>query len=167
MKRLFIFISTILLSLYMVMNLVDKQEEILFGDYPTVDVLGTAVDQPVASRETVTETLTKLAKEQNSLIARRIVEPNEAGETRFSYATYGEGELATGLTISSKESAETSDLSGSYLIVSGNLNGDMLQKALQQLGYNGFVSNKTNLIAILIAIISSSTGILSLVIFLL
>ena len=151
----------------MVMNLVDKQEEILFGDYPTVDVLGTAVDQPVASRETVTETLTKLAKEQNSLIARRIVEPNEAGETRFSYATYGEGELATGLTISSKESAETSDLSGSYLIVSGNLNGDMLQKALQQLGYNGFVSNKTNLIAILIAIISSSTGILSLVIFLL
>ena len=167
MKRLFIFISTILLSLYMVMNLVDKQEEILFGDYPTVDVLGTAVDQPVASRETVTETLTKLAKEQNSLIARRIVEPNEAGETRFSYATYGEGELPTGLTISSKESAETSDLSGSYLIVSGNLNGDMLQKALQQLGYNGFVSNKTNLIAILIAIISSSTGILSLVIFLL
>ena len=39
MKRLFIFISTILLSLYMVMNLMDKQEEILFGDYPTVERL--------------------------------------------------------------------------------------------------------------------------------
>ena len=167
MKRLFIFISTILLSLYMVMNLVDKQEEILFGDYPTVDVLGTAVDQPVASRETVTETLTKLAKEQDSLIARRIVEPNEAGETRFSYATYGEGELPTGLTISSKESAETSDLSGSYLIVSGSLDGVSLQTTLKELGYNGFVSKRTESFSMVLLLATTPMGLLSLAVFLL
>jgi len=33
-------------------------------------------------------------------------------ETRFIYATYGEGELPEGLTIYSKESSETSDLLG-------------------------------------------------------
>lgn len=167
MKRLFIFISTLLLSLYTVMNIVDKQEQILFGGYPTVDVLGTAVGHTVAGREEVTETLDKLAREHNSLIARRIVEPNEAGETRFTYATYGDGELPEGLTVSSKESAETSDLTGSYLIVSGNLEGLSLQETLQQLGYSGFAAEKTSPPSMVIALATSSTGILSLTIFLL
>ncbi|KXT84780.1 putative immunity protein [Streptococcus oralis] len=82
-----------------------------------------------------------MAIEHNSLIARRIVEPNEAGETRFTYATYGEGELPAGLTISSEESAETSDLLGSYLILSGGLDGVSLQTTLKELGYQGFDSN--------------------------
>lgn len=54
---------------------------------------------------------------------------------------YGEGKLPEGLTISSKESAETSDLLGSYLIVSGSLDGVSLQTTLKELGYQGFVSN--------------------------
>ena len=81
----------------------------------------------------MTEALSHLAVEPNSLIARRIVEPNEVGETRFTYATYGQGELPEGLTISSKESAETSDLLGSYPIVSGSLDGVSLQTAPKNL----------------------------------
>jgi len=130
MKRLFILISMVLVSLYMVITSVDHREEILFGNYPSVDVTGMVINQPVASREEVTEALSHLAVEHNSLIARRIVEPNEAGETRFIYATYGEGELPEGLTISSKESSETSDLLGSYLIVSGSLGGGGLKSGL-------------------------------------
>ena len=80
MKRLFILISMVLVSLYMVINSVDHREEILFRNYPSVDVMGTGLDQPVAGREEVTEALSNLAVEHNSLIARRIVEPNEAGE---------------------------------------------------------------------------------------
>ena len=80
MKRLFILISMVLVSLYMVINSVDQREEILFSNYPSVDVMGTGLDQPVAGREEVTEALSNLAVEHNSLIARRIVEPNEAGE---------------------------------------------------------------------------------------
>ena len=51
MKRLFILISMVLVSLYMVINSVDHREEILFGNYPSVDVTGMVINQPVASRE--------------------------------------------------------------------------------------------------------------------
>ncbi|WP_171043106.1 bacteriocin-associated integral membrane family protein [Streptococcus pseudopneumoniae] len=167
MKRLFILISMVLVSLYMVINSVDHREEILFGNYPSVDVMGTGLDQSVADREKLTEALSHLAVEHNSLIARRIVEPNEAGETRFTYATYGQGELPEGLTISSKESAETSDLLGSYLIVSGSLDGVSLQTALQELGYNGVVSNRTEAFSMVVLLAATPMGLLSLAIFLL
>ena len=167
MKRLFILISMVLVSLYMVITSVDHREEILFGNYPSVDVTGMVINQPVASREEVTEALSHLAVEQNSLIARRIVEPNEAGETRFTYATYGQGELPEGLTISSKESAETSDLLGSYLIVSGSLDGVSLQTTLKELGYQGFVSNGEDPFSIVLLLAATPMGLLSLAIFLL
>ncbi|HGS2882728.1 TPA: bacteriocin-associated integral membrane family protein [Streptococcus pneumoniae] len=167
MKRLFILISMVLVSLYMVITSVDHREEILFGNYPSVDVTGMMTNQPVASREEVTEALSHLAVEHNSLIARRIVEPNEAGETRFTYATYGEGELPEGLTISSKESAETSDLLGSYLIVSGSLDGVSLQTTLKELGYQGFVSNGEDPFSIVLLLTATPMVLLSLAIFLL
>ncbi|HET4466959.1 TPA: bacteriocin-associated integral membrane family protein [Streptococcus pneumoniae] len=167
MKRLFILISMVLVSLYMVITSVDHREEILFGNYPSVDVTGMMINQPVASREEVTEALSHLAVEHNSLIARRIVEPNEAGETLFTYATYGEGELPEGLTISSKESAETSDLLGSYLIVSGSLDGVSLQTTLKELGYQGFVSNGEDPFSIVLLLAATPMVLLSLAIFLL
>lgn len=167
MKRLFILISMVLVSLYMVITSVDHREEILFGNYPSVDVTGMMINQPVASREQVTEALSHLAVEHNSLIARRIVEPNEAGETRFTYATYGEGKLPEGLTISSKESAETSDLLGSYLIVSGSLDGVSLQTTLKELGYQGFVSNGEDPFSIVLLLTATPMVLLSLAIFLL
>ena len=167
MKCLFILISMVLVSLYMAITSVDHREEILFGNYPSVDVTGRVINQPVASREEVTEALSHLAVEQNSLIARRIVEPNKAGETRFTYATYGQGELPEGLTISSKESAETSDLLGSYLIVSGSLDGVSLQTTLKELGYQGFVSNGEDPFSIVLLLVATPMVLLSLAIFLL
>lgn len=167
MKRLFILISMVLVSLYMVTTSVDHREEILFGNYPSVDVTGMVINQPVAGREELTEALSNLAVEHNSLIARRIVEPNEAGETRFTYATYGQGELPAGLTVSSKESAETSDLLGSYLIVSGSLDGVSLQTTLKELGYNGFVSKRTESFSMILLLATTPMGLLSLAIFLL
>ena len=44
MKRLFILISMVLVSLYMVINSVDHREEILFGNYPSVDVTGMGIN---------------------------------------------------------------------------------------------------------------------------
>ncbi|MFS8972039.1 bacteriocin-associated integral membrane family protein [Streptococcus mitis] len=167
MKRFFILISMVLVSLYMVITSVDHREEILFGNYSSVDVTGMVINQPVASREEVTEALSHLAVEHKSLIARRIVEPNEAGETRFTYATYGQGELPEGLTISSKESAETSDLLGSYLIVSGSLDGVSLQTTLKELGYQGFVSNGEDPFSIVLLLAATPMVLLSLAIFLL
>ena len=59
MKRLFILISMVLVSLYMVITSVDHREEILFGNYPSVDVTGVVINQSVASREEVTEALNR------------------------------------------------------------------------------------------------------------
>lgn len=138
MKRLFILISMVLVSLYMVITSVDHREEILFGNYPSVDVTGMVINQPVAGREEVTEALSHLAVE-----------------------------LPEGLTISSKESAETSDLLGSYLIVSGSLDGVSLQTTLKELGYQGFVSNGEDPFSIVLLLAATPMVLLSLAIFLL
>jgi len=44
-------------KIYMVITSVDHREEILFGNYPSVDVTGMVINQPVAGREEVTEAL--------------------------------------------------------------------------------------------------------------
>ncbi|MDU1469544.1 MAG: bacteriocin-associated integral membrane family protein, partial [Streptococcus mitis] len=77
------------------------------------------------------------------------------------------GELPEGLTISSKESSETSDLLGSYLIVSGSLDGVSLQTTLKELGYQGFVSNGEDPFSIVLLLAATPMGLLSLAIFLL
>ena len=62
----------------------------IFSSYNAVDVTGQALtDHKVSNRKEVTDALTNLANEHNSLIARRIVQPNEKGEIDFRYQFYG------------------------------------------------------------------------------
>ena len=111
MKRVFIFISTILFSCYLVTMIVQQNQQISFSSYNAVDVTGQALtDHKVSNRKEVTDALTNLANEHNSLIARRIVQPNEKGEIDFRYQFYGHVSPPSNLKRASQESAEGSDI---------------------------------------------------------
>ena len=87
------------------------------SSYNAVDVTGQALtDHKVSNRKEVTDALTNLANEHNSLIARRIVQPNEKGEIDFRYQFYGHVSPPSNLKRASQESAEGSDIVSNYLI---------------------------------------------------
>ncbi|HFI0393623.1 TPA: bacteriocin-associated integral membrane family protein [Streptococcus suis] len=167
MKRLFILVSTVLVAIYLGISLAGQVSLVEFGSYKAVDVIGKDTNRQTANRDQVTEVLTDLADEHKSVIARRIVEPNASGETSFTYAIYGSGQAPEGLTISSKESAETSDLVSSYLIVSGDLDNQVLKESLESLGYSGMVHHGYSLFSIFLSTVVSEVAILSFFVFLL
>lgn len=167
MKRLFILLSTLLVSIYLGISLAGQVSLVEFGSYKAVDVIGKDTNRQTANRDQVTEVLTDLADEHKSVIARRIVEPNASGETNFTYAIYGSGQVPEGLTVSSKESAETSDLVSSYLIVSGDLDIQVLQESLESLGYSGRVHHGYSLFSIFLSTVVSEVAMLSFFVFLL
>ncbi len=60
----------------------------LFSSYPLVRVESA---ESLLDRERLTESLTTLARETKSTVAKRIVQPQKDGETRFFYEIYGKG----------------------------------------------------------------------------
>lgn len=162
MRRIFIFLSTLFLSFFMLFMLWQQYPQVVFSSYPSVDLIGSIDTGTVTNREQVYTTLEKLAKDENSLIARRIVEPNQKGETIFTYATYGEGTLPDGLRLASDKSSEESDLVSSYLIVSGNLHLSQLEETFRSLGYQAQSFSKTNLVDQVLSLILNDISILSL-----
>ncbi|HFI0476803.1 TPA: bacteriocin-associated integral membrane family protein [Streptococcus suis] len=167
MKRLFILVSTVLVAIYLGISLAGQVSLVEFGSYQAVDVIGKDTNRQTANRDQLTEVLTDLADEHKSVIARRIVEPNASGETSFTYAIYGSGRVPEGLTVSSKESAETSDLVSSYLIVSGDLDNQVLKESLESLGYSGMVHHGYSLFSIFLSTVVSEVAMLSFFVFLL
>ncbi len=167
MKRLFILLSTLFLSIYLGISLASQASLVEFGSYKAVDVVGKEANVPTANRDQVTQALTRLADEHESVIARRIVEPNPSGTTHYTYAIYGSGQVPEGLIVSSKESAETSDLVSSYLIVSGDLDNETLQETLQSLGYSGMVHHGYSLFQLFLNVVASDVTVLSFLVFLL
>ncbi|MHB9782580.1 DUF1430 domain-containing protein [Streptococcus sp. 10F2] len=162
MRRIFIFLSTLFLSFFMLFMLWQQYPQVVFSSYPSVDLIGSVDTGTVIDREQVYTTLEKLAKDENSLIARRIVEPNQKGEMIFTYATYGEGTLPDGLMLASDKSSEDSDLVSSYLIVSGNLHLSQLEEIFRSLGYQAQSFSRASLVDLVFSLILNDISVPSL-----
>lgn len=106
----------------MVTMLIDRVHQVTFASFKAVDIVGTRTGERIANHEQIRSELGRLAKETNSLIARRIVEPQENGKTIYTYEAYGQGKLSKDLKLTNLSSRETSDLISSYLMVEGQLN---------------------------------------------
>lgn len=140
MRKWFIFLSTMLLSIFIVARIQQENQQLQFLSYNAVDIVGRSGDSQLSSREEFTKTLNDLAVQTDSVIARRVVEPQENGKVKFVYDVYGEGNLPEGWERASKVSVETSDLVNSYLIVSGPLTSDELAEVIKQEGYSTWIS---------------------------
>ncbi|MGX4644770.1 DUF1430 domain-containing protein [Holzapfeliella sp. JNUCC 80] len=135
MKRLFVFISFLCLSIFLAFSINAKKELLYYTDYPSVTVKGLSKTTEVANREKLVNQLQQLGQETNSLIARRVAAPNDQGVQRFTYDPYGIGSLPVGLNRATQEEANSSSLVNSYLIASGSLTARQLEKKMNESGY--------------------------------
>lgn len=149
MKRIFLFISNLLLTLFLIGALSfwkDSLPQILFP--------GAAVLSGQADYSTVKEKLNSLAKEHNSLIARTIWEVDSDGKSQTYYEVFGDGKLPDWMPQASRESINKSNLLNNYNIISGSLTNQELAIHLKQLGLekvNTFENNRVSFVLTLIA----------------
>ena len=143
MKKLFILLSTFFLSFFLAWIIVLRAPQYLYASYDSVSLLRVKKDTQEPTREIFEQELENFANSEQSLIARRIVEPSKDGTTHFTYATYGQGTLPKEFQEASQESRERSDPLNSYLLLSGSLTKEKLADKLGDLGYKAIPDRKT------------------------
>ena len=142
MKKLFILLSTFFLSFFLAWIIVLRAPQYLYASYDSVSLLRVKKDTQEPTREVFEKELENFANSEQSLIARRIVEPSKDGSTHFTYATYGQGTLPKEFQEASQESRERSDPLNSYLLLSGSLTKEKLADKLGDLGYKAIPDRK-------------------------
>lgn len=143
MKKLFICLSTIFLSCFFIWIIILRAPQYLYTSYDSVTLLRVKKGAQEPTCEEFERELEKFASSEQSLIARRIVEPSKDGSTNFTYATYGQGSLPKEFQVASQESRERSDPLNSYLLLSGSLTKEKLAAKLDDLGYKAIADRKT------------------------
>ena len=143
MKKLFICLSTIFFSCFFIWIIILRAPQYLYTSYDSVTLLSVKKGAQEPTREEFERELEKFASSEQSLIARRIVEPSKDGRTNFTYATYGQGGLPKEFQAANQESRERSDPLNSYLLLSGSLTKEKLAAKLDDLGYKAIADRKT------------------------
>ena len=162
MKRVFLFISNLLLALFLIGALSfwkDSLPQILFP--------GAAVLSGQADYSTVKEKLNSLAKEHNSLIARTIWEVDSDGKSQTYYEVFGDGKLPDWMPPASQESIHKSDLLNNYNIISGSLTSQELTTHLKELGLEKANAFENDRVSFVLALFTQPNQLTSMLIFLL
>ena len=162
MKRIFLFISNLLLALFLIGALSfwkDSLPQILFP--------GAAVLSGQADYSTVKEELNSLAKEHNSLIARTIWEVDSDGKSQTYYEVFGDGKLPDWMPPASQESIHKSDLLNNYNIISGSLTSQELATHLKELGLEKANAFENDRVSFVLALFTQPNQLTSMLIFLL
>ena len=162
MKRIFLFISNLLLTFFLIATLSfwkDSLPQILFP--------GAAVLSGQADYSTVKEELNSLAKEHNSLIARTIWEVDSDGKSQTYYEVFGDGKLPDWMPPASQESIHKSDLLNNYNIISGSLTSQELATHLKELGLEKANAFENDRVSFVLALFTQPNQLTSMLIFLL
>ena len=162
MKRVFLFISNLLLTFFLIATLSfwkDSLPQILFP--------GAAVLSGQADYSTVKEKLNSLAKEHNSLIARTIWEVDSDGKSQTYYEVFGDGKLPDWMPPASQESIHKSDLLNNYNIISGSLTSQELATHLKELGLEKANAFENDRVSFVLAMFTQPNQLTSMLIFLL
>lgn len=162
MKRVFLFISNLLLTFFLISTLSfwkDSLPQILF---PRAAVLSGQADY-----STVKEELNSLAKEHNSLIARTIWEVDSDGKSQTYYEVFGDGQLPDWMPPASQESIHKSDLLNNYNIISGSLTSQELATHLKELGLEKANAFENDRVSFVLAMFTQPDQLISMLIFLL
>ena len=132
MKKIVIFISSLLMSVLLYFFISDTQNQIIFSSFPTVDLYYV---NPEIDKSDFEEDLEALAKQKDVIIAKRIVIPQKSGEVKFYYKTFGEKKVPPYLNIASDEVLKINDdLAATYIIIGKALSQDELYDFLSTNG---------------------------------
>ena len=162
MKRIFLFISNLLLALFLIGALSFWKDSLPQTLFP-----GAAVLSGQADYSTVKEKLNSLAKEHNSLIARTIWEVDSDGKSQTYYEVFGDGKLPDWMPPASQESIRKSDLLNNYNIISGSLTSQELATHLKELGLEKANAFENDRVSFVLALFTQPDQLISMLIFLL
>ncbi|KXT87485.1 DUF1430 domain-containing protein [Streptococcus oralis] len=162
MKRVFLFISNLLLTFFLIATLSFWKEALPQILFPSAAVLSGQADY-----STVKEELNSLAKEHNSLIARTIWEVDSDGKSQTYYEVFGDGKLPDWMPPASQESIHKSDLLNNYNIISGSLTSQELATHLKELGLEKANAFENDRVSFVFAIFAQPNQLTSMLIFLL
>ena len=162
MKRVFLFISNLLLTFFLIATLSFWKEALPQRLFP-----GVAVLSGQANYSTVKEELNSLAKEHNSLIARTIWEVDSDGKSQTYYEVFGDGKLPDWMPPASQESIHKSNLLNNYNIISGSLTSQELTTHLKELGLEKANAFENDRVSFVLALFTQPNQLTSMLIFLL
>lgn len=162
MKRVFLFISNLLLTFFLIATLSFWKEAL-----PQILFPGAAVLSGQADYSIVKEELNSLAKEHNSLIARTIWEVDSDGKSQTYYEVFGDGKLPDWMPPASQESIHKSDLLNNYNIISGSLTSQELATHLKELGLEKANAFENDRVSFVLALFTQPDQLTSMLIFLL
>ena len=162
MKRVFLFISNLLLTFFLIATLSFWKEALPQRLFP-----GVAVHSGQADYTTLKQELDSLARKHNSLIARTIWEVDSDGKSRTLYEAFGDGQLPDWMPPASQESIHKSDLLNNYNIISGTLTSQELATHLKELGLEKANAFENDRVSFVLAIFTQPDQLISMLIFLL
>ena len=162
MKRVFLFISNLLLTFFLIATLSFWKEALPQRLFPGVAVHSGQVDYTTLKQE-----LDSLARKHNSLIARTIWEVDSDGKSRTLYEAFGDGQLPDWMPPASQESIHKSDLLNNYNIISGSLTSQELATHLKELGLEKANAFENDRVSFVLAMFTQPDQLISMLIFLL
>ena len=162
MKRVFLFISNLLLTFFLIATLSFWKEALPQRLFPGVAVHSGQVDYTTLKQE-----LDSLARKHNSLIARTIWEMDSDGKSRTLYEAFGDGQLPDWMPPASQESIHKSDLLNNYNIISGTLTSQELATHLKELGLEKANAFENDRVSFVLAMFTQPDQLISMLIFLL
>ena len=162
MKRVFLFISNLLLTFFLIATLSFWKEALPQRLFPGVAVHSGQVDYTTLKQE-----LDSLARKHNSLIARTIWEVDSDGKSQTYYEVFGDGQLPDWMPPASQESIHKSDLLNNYNIISGSLTSQELATHLKELGLEKANAFENDRVSFVLAIFTQPDQLISMLIFLL
>lgn len=162
MKRIFLFISNLLLTFFLIATLSFWKEALPQRLFPGVAVLSGQADYTTLKQE-----LDSLARKHNSLIARTIWEVDSDGKSRTLYEAFGDGQLPDWMPPASQESIHKSDLLNNYNIISGSLTSQELATHLKELGLEKANAFENDRVSFVLALFTQPNQLTSMLIFLL
>ena len=162
MKRVFLFISNLLLTFFLIATLSFWKEAL-----PQRLFSGVAVHSGQVDYTTLKQELDSLARKHNSLIARTIWEVDSDGKSRTLYEAFGDGQLPDWMPPASQESIHKSDLLNNYNIISGSLTSQELATHLKELGLEKANAFENDRVSFVLAMFTQPDQLISMLIFLL
>lgn len=162
MKRVFIVLSNLFISSFLIWIAFISPNSVIHSSLPVVGVLRR---EKSVTYEDLSSSLDRLARENHSIIARQIQRTDSKGQVVFTYDIYGEGKLPLGIKREKKELAANESLVVNYYVLSGELETEKLDQTLHTLGFSQTFIEKPNPLQTFIAFFGSGSQSLALVIF--
>ena len=162
MKRVFIILSNLFISSFLIWIAFISPNTVIHRSLP---VVGVVRQEKSVTYEELSSSLDRLARENHSIIASQIQRTDSKGQVVFTYDIYGEGKLPLGIKREKKELAAKESLLTNYYVLTGELETEKLDQTLHTLGFSQTFIEKPNPLQTLIAFFGSGSQSLALVIF--